>query len=65
MNVGQILETNLGWAAYELRKAIKKMAGDKNADKLRKFLGKLYSSEKYGLTPIAEAMLFLLLSCKV
>jgi DNA-directed RNA polymerase subunit beta len=45
MNVGQVLETHLGWAAKELGKKIGNMLENQvNASKLRKFLDKLYNS---------------------
>ncbi|MFA6016104.1 MAG: DNA-directed RNA polymerase subunit beta [Gallionellaceae bacterium] len=47
MNIGQVLEVHLGWAAKGLGKKIDKMleAQAKIAD-LRKFLGKIYSGEQ-------------------
>jgi DNA-directed RNA polymerase subunit beta len=47
MNVGQILETHLGWAARGLGKKIEAMleAEEKTA-KIRKFLGEVYNSDQ-------------------
>mgnify|MGYP001955015379 FL=1 len=45
MNVGQILETHLGWAAKGLGERIGGMlAGAKSADDIREFLGRMYNS---------------------
>jgi DNA-directed RNA polymerase subunit beta len=45
MNVGQVLETHLGWAAKELGRKIGKMVDDmQNAADIRKFLDKIYNS---------------------
>ncbi len=47
MNIGQILETHLGWAAKGLGEKIGKMLEAKEkADKIREFLGKIYNSGK-------------------
>jgi len=47
MNVGQILETHLGWAAKKLGEEIDKMIREKfGVDQLRKFLKKIYSSDR-------------------
>src|SRR5579875_293396 len=47
MNVGQVLETHLGWAAKGLGEKIGKMLEAKEkADKIREFLGKIYNSGK-------------------
>ena len=62
MNVGQILETHLGWAAKELGNKIKKILKEKQ-DKalikaLREFLGKVYNtnnaSEKIQLSKLTD-----------
>ena len=62
MNVGQILETHLGWAAKELGNKIKKILKEKE-DKaliksLREFLGKVYNtndaSEKIQLSKLTD-----------
>lgn len=45
MNVGQVLETHLGWAAAGLGKKIDRMLREqKNAEEIRKFLGKIYNA---------------------
>ena len=45
MNVGQVLETHLGWAAKGLGNEIGKMLEAKaNVDKVRKFLDKVYNT---------------------
>jgi DNA-directed RNA polymerase subunit beta len=47
MNVGQVLETHLGWAAMGLGKKIGKMIEAKaKVDELRKFLDKVYNHSK-------------------
>ncbi|MCD6569796.1 MAG: DNA-directed RNA polymerase subunit beta [Deltaproteobacteria bacterium] len=47
MNVGQILEAHLGWAAYGIGKAIDKQIKENySADKMRSFLKQVYSSRK-------------------
>jgi DNA-directed RNA polymerase subunit beta len=47
MNVGQILETHLGWAAKQLGRQIANMVnGTLNADALKKHLKKVYNSPK-------------------
>jgi DNA-directed RNA polymerase subunit beta len=47
MNIGQVLETHLGWAARGLGKKIQAMleANEKNT-KLRKFIGEIYNSDR-------------------
>ena len=50
MNVGQILETHLGWAAAGLGHKIGKMAYDDkdgNKDNIRKFLSEIYGKSQY------------------
>ncbi len=48
MNVGQILETHLGWAAKEMGAAIQKMLDDGvGADAVRSYLKKVYDSKEY------------------
>jgi DNA-directed RNA polymerase subunit beta len=50
MNVGQILETHLGWAAAGLGNKIGKMVynlEDDNKDKIRKFLAEIYGEKQY------------------
>jgi len=45
MNVGQVLETHLGWAAKTLGAQINDMlCKNKKADQVRKFLGKIYNT---------------------
>ena len=49
MNVGQILETHLGWAAAGLGKKIGKMLlndNDDNSKNIRKFLSQIYSEKQ-------------------
>jgi len=54
MNVGQILETHLGWAAKGLGHKIQKMLEDQvEVEKLRAFLGKIYLNDQ-----AAEVALF-------
>jgi len=49
MNIGQVLETHLGWAAKGLGKRISKMLDDKaKTDDIRKFLDKVYNSDQPG-----------------
>ena len=62
MNVGQILETHLGWAAKELGNKIKKILKEKKGKALiktlREFLGKVYNtnnaSEKVQLSKLTD-----------
>ena len=62
MNVGQILETHLGWAAKELGNKIKKILKEKEGKilvkSLREFLGKVYNtnneSEKIQLSKLTD-----------
>ena len=62
MNVGQILETHLGWAAKELGNKIKKILKEKKGKalikSLREFLGKVYNtnnaSEKIQLSKLTD-----------
>ena len=61
MNVGQVLETHLGWAAKGLGNEIGKMLEEKaKADKLRKFLDKIYntSGRKEDLASFSDAEIF-------
>ena len=46
MNVGQILETHLGWAAAGLGNKISKMIGKDN-DNLKTFLSQIYSKDQF------------------
>ena len=49
MNVGQVLETHLGWAAHELGRQIGKMLDQERAvAELRKFIDKVYNDPKAG-----------------
>ncbi len=44
MNVGQVLETHLGWAAYELGRQIREMLDRKiEVDKIRKEVSRIYN----------------------
>ncbi|MEK7262635.1 MAG: DNA-directed RNA polymerase subunit beta [Pseudomonadota bacterium] len=44
MNVGQVLETHLGWAAHELGAQIGKMLDEsRKAEELRRFIDKIYN----------------------
>jgi len=46
MNVGQVLETHLGWAAKELGEKVKKLLDeDQNLKELRNLLHKIYGNE--------------------
>ncbi len=48
MNVGQVLETHLGWASHELGKRIAQLAENMaNANLIRKMLKKIYTEEEY------------------
>ncbi|MGI9228801.1 MAG: DNA-directed RNA polymerase subunit beta [Gammaproteobacteria bacterium] len=58
MNVGQVLETHLGWAAKGLGNKIGRMLqAQKNTTKLRTFLGKVYnaSGRKEDLKSLSDA----------
>ncbi|MEK6596358.1 MAG: DNA-directed RNA polymerase subunit beta, partial [Pseudomonadota bacterium] len=57
MNVGQILEVHLGWAAKGLGRKIDEMlAAQKNANEIREFLDKIYngSGKKEDLSSFSE-----------
>ena len=59
MNVGQVLETHLGWAAKGIGFKIAEMADDKvNPKKLRSYLGEVYSTcpgfEKHDLKGFSD-----------
>ena len=59
MNVGQVLETHLGWAAKGIGFKIAEMADDKaNPKKLRSYLGEVYSTcpgfEKHDLKSFSD-----------
>ncbi len=47
MNVGQILETHLGWAAKELGKQIGELVDNFNREKLKRKLKKIVSEKEY------------------
>jgi DNA-directed RNA polymerase subunit beta len=55
MNIGQVLETHLGWAAQGLGLRIGEML-DANAktDELRDFLGKIYNSDQEGRVAMSQ-----------
>ena len=58
MNVGQVLETHLGWAAKNLGKQINDMLRKhRKTDQMRKFLGKVYntSGKKEELDSFSDA----------
>src|SRR6201999_1850637 len=47
MNVGQILETHLGWGAYELGKQLNRMLETKKASaEIKEFLKKIYAGDR-------------------
>ncbi len=49
MNVGQVLETHLGWAAHELGRQINQMLEQRRSvSDLRKFIDKIYNDPKGG-----------------
>ncbi|MFQ5756532.1 MAG: DNA-directed RNA polymerase subunit beta [Acidiferrobacterales bacterium] len=49
MNVGQVLETHLGWAAHELGRRINQMLEQhRSVSELRKFIDKIYNDPKGG-----------------
>jgi DNA-directed RNA polymerase subunit beta len=49
MNIGQVLETHLGWAAKGLGHKIQAMVDEKaKTDDVRKFLGEIYNSDQEG-----------------
>jgi DNA-directed RNA polymerase subunit beta len=49
MNVGQVLETHLGWAAHELGRQINQMVEQRRSvSDLRKFIDKIYNDPKGG-----------------
>ncbi len=55
MNIGQVLETHLGWAAKGLGHRIGDMLEAKNAvPALRKFLDQVYNSDRNGRVDMAE-----------
>jgi len=55
MNIGQVLETHLGWAAKGLGLRIGEMLEAKNSvQNLRKFLDQVYNSDRKGRVDMAE-----------
>ena len=55
MNVGQVLETHLGWAAKGLGIRIGDMLEEKSSvPKVRKFLGEVYNSDRSGRVDMKE-----------
>jgi DNA-directed RNA polymerase subunit beta len=55
MNIGQVLETHLGWAAKGLGARIGEMLEAKNAvPALRKFLDQVYNSDRSGRVDMSE-----------
>jgi DNA-directed RNA polymerase subunit beta len=55
MNIGQVLETHLGWAAKGLGQRIGVMLEDKaGTDRIRKFLGEVYNSDQAGRVDMKE-----------
>ncbi len=61
MNVGQVLETHLGWAVSNLGSTIDDMLRkNKKADQIRKFLGKVYntSGKKEDLDSFSDEDIF-------
>ena len=55
MNIGQVLETHLGWAAKGLGHRIGEMLNGKNkVPVIRKYLGEIYNSDRKGRVDMAE-----------
>ncbi len=55
MNIGQVLETHLGWAAKGLGQRIGEMVERKaKVPEIRKYLGQIYNSDKKGRVDMAE-----------
>ena len=55
MNIGQVLETHLGWAAKGLGHRIGKMMEEKNkASRIREFLDEIYNSDRKGRVNMAD-----------
>ncbi len=55
MNIGQVLETHLGWAAKGLGIRIGEMLQEKTAEEqLRKFLDQVYNSDRKGRVDMSE-----------
>lgn len=55
MNVGQVLETHLGWAAYKLGDKIKKLLKENKISELKALLINIYQNDKY-LGPLIKKM---------
>ena len=55
MNIGQVLETHLGWAAKGLGNRIGEMLEEKaSVPQVRKFLGEIYNSDQKGRVDMKE-----------
>jgi DNA-directed RNA polymerase subunit beta len=55
MNIGQVLETHLGWAAKGLGQRIGEMLERKaKTDDIRKYLGQIYNSDRKGRVDISK-----------
>jgi DNA-directed RNA polymerase subunit beta len=55
MNIGQVLETHLGWAAKGLGRKIQDMVeANEKTTKVRKFLGEIYNSDQPGRVDMAQ-----------
>jgi DNA-directed RNA polymerase subunit beta len=55
MNIGQVLETHLGWAAKGLGHRIGEMLNGKNkVPAIRKYLGEIYNSDRKGRVDMTE-----------
>jgi len=55
MNIGQVLEVHLGWAAKGLGNRISEMMAQKDKiAKIRKFLGEIYNSDRKGRVDLDE-----------
>jgi DNA-directed RNA polymerase subunit beta len=55
MNIGQVLEVHLGWAAKGLGRRISKMLAQKDKiANIRKFLSEIYNSDRKGRVDMAE-----------
>tara|TARA_Y100001970_G_scaffold250734_1_gene322814 strand:- start:33639 stop:37703 length:4065 start_codon:yes stop_codon:yes gene_type:complete len=59
MNVGQVLETHLGWAAKELGTKISKMIdNDSKAKDIREFLSQIYQNSSQSLSSLSDKEIF-------
>ncbi|MFK7912735.1 MAG: DNA-directed RNA polymerase subunit beta [Pseudomonadales bacterium] len=55
MNIGQVLETHLGWAAKGLGRQIQKMLdANKTTNQLKKFIESIYNSDMSGRVSLSE-----------